>query len=850
MMTAFLVMTALTAANPFAAKARPYDAQHYTLEMRLDNDGTFKNKLTAKLKATKPLKDIEFDAYNLNIEFALVDGVAAVPSPRYDPDTKTGVLVVKLAKPVAAGKELSVELSYSGKASTTQEGFFRVNNAEGQPPSFFTLFEPNFAQRFYPCNDQPNDKATFELQATVDEQYTVLSNGRKTRDEKFAEGGKNLRRVTWVQDKPQSSYLFAVAVGVFEGVEASSDIPATVWVAPGSKDRVFPVTDSLKPMFNSLVGLTGTRYPWAKLDVVAVPRFMTSGMENTSLIFERDYAVALEHKNDQTMRVRMSGLLAHEMAHQWFGNDVTLATWEDMWLNEGFASYLGGEVADEYNDSDLVEVQRTTSMVEDYFRQEQGPRSHALVPTTALAPEQLFDFVSYLKGGYVLRMLDFWVGRPDFKKVLKAYLDKHAYGSATSADFFASVFEITKKEKELKPFKDSWLNKRGYPVVFPEYQVSGNQLTVKIRQQPNRSDEKGPFVFKLPIVVHRTAEPSYTKEQTILVDKPEVSVTFDVPAAPEWVNWNQNGLALVRVNGPSVSEEQWAAAARHDPDPTWRLIATWNLLGELGNPDMKEETKPTTTAMGAILDVLLKDPSPHVRVGVMNRLLHSRFKKLPSEFSGPVYSLAKRPTDLNDDAIGVIMLKRMALELLGRTDSSEGHQYVLDELGKRDIDINYLEGLAAGAARLGTSSALATLRTAVVTQKSRGYAYYRRTISSLTSIPSAEGVELIRSVLAESDDVLAITLADGAEVNEPLRSTPEWARLVRDVVLGDSPLTNDARSSYIVTIEQVKNDAVKEALMAIAEKSPHAPLKQQAKQVLDANFPLAATKKAPSPPKK
>ncbi|MBL9038460.1 MAG: hypothetical protein JNG84_08110, partial [Archangium sp.] len=228
MLTALLSLTLTAAPAPaFAPKNRPYDALHYTLDVKLAADGTYRNRLTATIKPTKATSEIEFDAYDLTVELALVDGKAATPTPKYDPATKTGVLVIKSPKPLPAGKDVTVEVAYAGKAGTSNEGFFAVQN-EGAAPWFFTHFEPFYAQRFFPCNDQPADKATFDLNVVVDEKYVVLSNGRKERDEKFTEDGKNLRRVTWKQEKPHSTYLVALAVGQFDSVEASPDVPATI----------------------------------------------------------------------------------------------------------------------------------------------------------------------------------------------------------------------------------------------------------------------------------------------------------------------------------------------------------------------------------------------------------------------------------------------------------------------------------------------------------------------------------------------------------------------------------------------------------------------------------------------
>lgn len=856
MTTSLLLACVLAAGNPaaFLPKNRPYDAQSYRIEMTLADDGSFKNKLIAKVKTTKATGELEFDAYDLNIEFALVDGKPATPSPKYDPETRTGTLTLKTPG-LAANKEVTVEISYTGKAGSNHEGFFKVNDAENDKllPYYFTHFQPHFAQRFFPNNDQPSDKASVEVYAIVDSRYTVLSNGVKSKDEVFQEQGKNLRRVEWKQEKPHSTYLTAIAIGQFEAVSVNEDLPSTIWVAPGRKDRAWVVVNELKSLWNFQVGYTGAKYGWPKLDIVALPRFFWSGMENTGLIFLRESKVSVEVKNDQLARPVVMKLLSNEMAHQWFGNLVTSKWWDDVWLDEGLTTYLGEATFDDSNGNEQVEVERTVAIVEDYFRQEDGPRAHALVTKGATAAESS-DSVTNRKGASVARMLELWLGQKEFKAGLKAYLDKYAYQSATTDDFFKAVLEANKKEKDkdLKAFKDAWVNKKGYPVIFPEFSFGGSQVTITIRQQNSNPSEKGPFVFKLPIVIHRDNEPSYTVKQTILVDKPEVKVSFDVAAAPQWINWNENFGALVRVNKTTVPEDQWVDAARNDPDPTWRLIAAWNLLGELGNPNMESEARPTDAALNAVLDVLAKDPSPYVREGVMKRLTDSRFKRLPKDFAAIGLKLAKKPENLNDDPLGYIRVRGAALEMLGKTDAPEGHAYILEQLGKREIDINYLGAFAGGAARINTAASLATLKSAMVTQKGRGYPFFRRTAEALGSMEGPEVIASIKELLTQNANNPELTrqLFNRLADNKALRENPDFAPMIAVLVTDDAFNGDDIRELMLASLDDVKTPVAKESLLDIVKNSKSEQVKSSAKLVLDANFPAPPPAAPAKDPKK
>jgi aminopeptidase N len=437
-------------------------------------------------------------------------------------------------------------------------------------------------------------------------------------------------------------------------------------------------------------------------------------------------------------------------------------------------------------------------------------------------------------------MLELWIGRPEMKKALKAYLEKHQYTGATSDDFFKAVFDSTKKEKELKPFKDAWLSRKGYPVLFTDTAYNGGKLTLTIRQQPSSAGEKGAFVFKLPIVIHRNTEPAYTKEETILVDKPEVKVTLDVPATPQWINWNKNFGALAKINASSISEDQWVDAARNDPDPVWRLIAARNLLGELASPTVpKEETKPTDSAMGALTDLLQKDASAYVREAILDKLARTRFKQLPKEMAPMLLTLAKRPDGLSEDPVGYIRVRRAAMAALARVESPDGHRYLIDELSKREVDINYLGAFAEAVARIGTPSALTSLKAAVVTQKGRGMPYYRRAVAALGMVSSVDVMAAIRDAAKQNpgnNEVLR-PIFEAADRNRELKDTEDYTTFVRDFVLDEQASGDDLRELALRTLDDVKYEAAKQALTAIVEKATSERMKASARVLLNANFP-------------
>lgn len=849
-MTAYALLLTLLAARPAGEPARPYDAQHYRIELRLGNDGAFDNTLQLTLVPASALRQVELDSFGLDVQKVAL-GDAEVPfSLKEDPKQRTGTLTLKPKTPLAAKKPVTFVISYRGKANTEgQEGFFRTTDPENEKllPYFFTHFEPESARRFFPCNDRPDDKATTEVFAIVDPRYLVLSNGSKVQDETFTEKGVNLRRVHWKQEQPHAPYLVAVAVGQFDPVEVSVGAPATIWVKPGTKDRAFLAVDASEHAFRFQQRFTGVKYPWAKFDQVVVPRFTAGGMENTSLIFMREPGLVLADKNHIDGRTRVSGLVAHELAHQWFGDDVTCKSWSDLWLNEGFATYMTWKTEDAYYENDLADVSRVARLIDGYFRDEDGPRSHPLVAKGATAREG-FDSTSYTKGAQLLWMLEKWVGEENFKKGIKAYLEKHAFGAASSEDFFAAFTRATGTEKELKGFRDSWLYQRGYPVVTPQTTWSGDTLTVTIRQRPNHPDVKGAFVFKLPVVFHREGTPSYSKEEVILVDKPVVTATVQLPAPPTWVNWNKDQAALVKIDEPAVSEEAWAQAVRADPDPTWRTVAAYHLLGTMVSHDAEKLNPPSETATEALRFLIQEDPSPYVRQAVLGWMAQSQWKRLPMTFASTILDVARRPTGLPEDALGTIRVRKAALTALGKFDSPEGRQHLLDQVMKRDVDLNYLSAYAQGVALLGDSVALSTLRATVNASKARGYPYYRDAVNALGSVTTPEVVPHLVEVFRQNagNNELITGLLYALDDNRIVKTSPELAVFVKNFVLTDKTWGDAIKGRVLRLLDDVKTDAAKDALTEIAAKTDSFHLQNSARKVLTGNFAVATPQVTPA----
>ncbi len=829
MLTSALVL-ALLAQKPAAEAPRPYDVQHYRIEMRLLPEDVFDNEVQVTLVPSRALSALELDSYGLDVTAVTKDGAEVPFTVKDDPTARTGLLTLRPKPAVPAKKPVTFTIRYKGKVASAHQGFFK---SEG---GYFTHFQPNYARRFFPSNDRPDDKATTELFAVVDAKYQVLSNGRKVKDEAFSDKGDNLRRVHWKQETPHSPYLVAVAVGTFEEVKVTASAPASVWVAPGAADRARWAEQATEHALAFQQKFTGVKYPWARYDQVAVPKFFWGGMENTSLVMMRENGLVLEEKHYIHGRTRISSLVAHELAHQWFGDLVTCKDWSDLWLNEGFATFMTWKTEDAFYETDMVEVSRLVRLVDSYFREEAGPRSRPLVDRSG---GEGYSATAYTKGASVLRMLEHWVGEPAFKKGVTAYLNAYAHKNATSEQFFDAFMKATGTQKELRAFKESWLYRRGYPVVTPDWEWDGEALKVTLEQTPVHAGEKGHFTFKLPVVFHRQGVGSYAEERVIVMDKPVVTARFELPAPPEWVNWNKDGTALAVVSSPAVSEELWTRAIRHDPDPTWRTQAAFVLLGALGDRDAPEQKIPSDAAMDALSHLLQKDPSPYVRHAVLARLAASKWRRLPEPLAPIVLDLAKRPTGLAEDALGIVRVRRAALGALGKFDHKPGRAYLVEQIRSAELNLNFLPAVGHGLANLGDSVALAELNAAITRARGKGYPYYKEMARMLGAVTSPEVVSDLEALVKANPgnaELLTEVMWMLADNHAVLHSAP-FAGFVQRFVVENDAFGDDVKGRMVRTLDDVKTPAAQKALAAIAEGAGASGLRQSAQRVLARNFP-------------
>ncbi len=425
-----------------------YDVQHYDITLDIDPTvGDLSGTTVVEIKALEDLDEFDLDLIGLEVQGVQVDGVA-VDYQRIDQE-----LIVDPPKTVSAGSTFSVAVTYSGtpQALTSADGYPEGWQHSGD--TIFTLDEPEGAATWYPLNDHPSDKATYSFQLTVPEPYVAVANGSLVDTQE--RGGR--RTYVWEMEQPMANYLASVVAGdlVLEQSTSPGGVPVRDYFARDVAEVAHTAFASTGRAIDYFVGLFGP-YPFEVYGVV-VPDASTEGaaMENqTASLFGRDVVEErMLRKYNREMYV------SHELAHQWFGDSVTMAEWKDIWLNEGFATYASWLwLEKEYGSRAMqVCVQSAYAAV-------------ASKEVTFLGDPgvgELFGRVVYERGGLTLYALRDAVGDEVFFGILRDWASQHSYGVVTTEDFIALVKQKTVglADFDAEAFFDAWLYQKALPEV-------------------------------------------------------------------------------------------------------------------------------------------------------------------------------------------------------------------------------------------------------------------------------------------------------------------------------------------------------------------------------------------------
>ncbi len=457
-----------------------------------------------------------------------------------DPTKEQATLTV--AKELPAGPA-EIHIRFTGVLNDKLRGFY-LSKSDRRNYAV-TQFESTDARRAFPSFDEPAFKAVFRITLTIDKGDTAISNGKIISDTPGP--GDNKHTVKFSPSPKMSSYLVAMLVGDFVCREGAADgIPIRVCSLPEKKDMTAYALEASENILKFYDTYYAIKYPYGKLDHIVFPDFSAGAMENVAAITYRDSDLLIDEKTaSYDAKQQVASVIAHEMAHQWFGDLVTMKWWNDIWLNEGFATWMSWKPLEawkpEWNMRQQEIGETLGALSADSVPSVRTIRANADTPADIQA---LFDGIAYGKAASVLRMVEAYVGPEVFQKGVNAYLAKHAYANATAEDFWNQITETSGKpvDKIMKSFTEQ----PGAPLVSVKTECKGDKTEVTLRQERYVSDAAkmnagSEEIWPVPV----NLLPSATKQPVYhLLTKREETV--ELPGCSAWVYANAGARGYYR----------------------------------------------------------------------------------------------------------------------------------------------------------------------------------------------------------------------------------------------------------------------------------------------------------------
>ena len=528
---------------------------------------------------------------------------------------------VVAASPLAPGA-YSLEVAFANEYGTRSTGLYK-SVFEGEP-YLFTQLQAVDAREAFPTWDEPGFKIPWQMVLTVPEGAVAVTNTPEIA--RASAGGRTT--VTFARTQPLPSYLLAIAVGPLETVEIPGlDVPARVVVPKGQTGLAGAAVESTPPILGALEAWFGTPYPYAKLDLIAVPDFWPGAMENAGAITFADDVLLVDPEAATLGALRsLARTTAHELAHMWFGDLVTMAWWDDLWLNESFADWMAEKVADELYPAYQLDTEMLRG-VQQILAVDARTRTRAIRQPVARAEEAMeIVGLAYAKGRAVLGMVEAWLGPETFRRGVNRYLARHAGGNARGEDLWRALSEVSGEDVEgvLRGF----LDQPGYPLVAVELR-DGGEVVLSQSRFLHAGVEAPAQRWKVPITLEWAAEGG-VHSRTILLE--EASARLDLTAGDADVDWllpDADARGYYRWQLPTDRLLALAERADEALGPRERIALLGNAgslldAGAIGGADYLR-----------ILRAFADDPDPEVIQGLLGALGKVESAFVPEELEEP-----------------------------------------------------------------------------------------------------------------------------------------------------------------------------------------------------------------------
>ena len=549
----------------------------YALDLSIDpRRERFSGEVVIQVELDGARRALFLHGQGLEVEQVIVRSEGTTQVGRWTgADDEDGFAMILVDTPVQDAAELRIR--YSAPLGRALDGLYRVRH--GEDDYVFTQMEPLAARKAFPCFDEPRFKVPFALTLRVPASHTAAGNAPVV--EERVDGPRKV--VRFARTLPMPSYLFALAVGPFD-VREGGDVPAVEGaartpvpfraLAPKGRGGELDYTLAHTPaILQTLESWFGSPYPYAKLDVVAVPDFEAGAMENVGLVTFRDTLLLVDEEQSPLRLKRFwAYIMAHELAHMWFGNAVTMAWWDDLWLNEAFATWMEHQAVARWRPpyEAPVELARYVFQTMD---QDSLTSARAIQQPIQASHDihNAFDGITYGKGAGVLAMFERYLGAERFQAGVRAYLERHGGGNATTSDLLGALGEAAGRDVGTS-FR-TFLTQPGVPVVGVDVSCESSPPRVTLTQRrylPTGSSGSAEDRWQIPVCLRYQPDGRATpREQCMLLAEAEGTLELE-GRCPAWVHPNAAGAGYYRWTLPPAQLEKLRRSL-------WRLSVTERL---------------------------------------------------------------------------------------------------------------------------------------------------------------------------------------------------------------------------------------------------------------------------------
>jgi alanyl aminopeptidase len=646
-----------------------------------------------ELRVQEPVSVFRLHAEEMPILGVKLTGVAGAIEVEHEV-AEDALLEIRAAQPLSPG-DYSLEIAFANGYSTKAVGLYRMEN-EGQG-YVFTQFEADDAREAFPCWDEPSFKIEWQLAIEVPEGHIAVTNTPVEKES--VEGGWH--HYLFRRTKPLPSYLIAVAAGPLETVEIPGmSIPASVVTIRGQSHLAQLALETTPAILRALEEYFGTRYPYEKLDLIAIPEYWPGAMEHPGAV---TYAAQILLVDPQAasmgQRRTLARVTAHELAHMWFGNLVTMEWWDDLWLNESFADWMGDKIAQQVYPQYNLEVTGLQSSM-NVMVGDSRPSAQAIRQPVESTDNRMQNLgTQYNKGKAVLAMFEQWIGPDAFRAGVLDYINRHRWGNARASDLWQALARAS--DHDVASAMATFIEQPGVPLVSVTNE-SGNRIRVSQQRFSNWGVEQPNQQWKIPVSL-RYSDGTAVHTKMVMLEEEARVVSLDTSGQPAWVLPNANQRGYYRWDVPKEMLRVLATEAQEILNERERVgfIANLSALLDAGVVsgddylfalgEYASDAKPMV--ISGLLGALAK-----VEVAFVPRELEDSFAQYVRSTLTPALERFGREAKPGEDE-EIALFRPQLLRWLGDTGQDESILAYAEELAQRyKADATSIDASLAGTA--------------------------------------------------------------------------------------------------------------------------------------------------------